>query len=139
MELRCSPDGPGLVAAARAQARLDGHPGVVSIHSAHLDSDGRGSVQLGWAGSTLTGLIARRGASCGGLAGVDVAQIGGEVAAVLADAHGMRPPLVHGAIDHTVIRLDRWGRTRLDAFGAGCHMHLTASPPNDVNALLGLP
>ena len=138
VELRCSPDGPGLVAAARAQARLDGHPGVVSIHSAHLDSDGRGSVQLGWAGSTLTGLIARRGASCGGLAGADVAQIGVEVASVLADAHGMRPPLVHGAIDHTVIRLDRWGKTRLDAFGAGCHGHLTATPPDDVNALLGM-
>ena len=47
MELRKSNDGEALLLAARAQARLDGHPGVVAVHQARLTSGGALDLTVG--------------------------------------------------------------------------------------------
>ena len=168
VELRKSNDGEALLLAARAQARLDGHPGVVAVHQARLISGGRCEVRLGWAGTTLAGVIGRRrgsGQSPSGADGreapsiadgravapadlapgqapdtrlpvADLITIGATLAATLDDAHRLRPPLVHGALDATAIRLDRWGRARLDGFGARCTERTVPIPADDVYGLL---
>ncbi|MEZ5382181.1 MAG: serine/threonine-protein kinase [Microthrixaceae bacterium] len=108
-----------LLAAARAQARLDCHPGVVSVHQA-LEGDGDTvTVQFEDAGPTWATHLAQRAAGGGAeVAAADVAAVGSSIAEVLAQAHSLVPPLVHGAIDGTAIRLDRWGHSRLDGFDA---------------------
>ncbi|MEZ5373601.1 MAG: protein kinase [Microthrixaceae bacterium] len=137
LELRRSKEGAGLIAAARSQARLDGHPGVVTIHRATLDGHGVAEVQLGWAGPTLAGHLAQRVRAGRDLPVADVARIGLDLATALADAHELRPPLIHGALDATAVRIDRWGRCRLDGFG-GRAEEPAATPIDDVRALLEL-
>lgn len=138
VELRQAANGADLLAAVRSQARLDGHRGVVSIHRATLDNDGRAEVQLGWAGPTLASQLAERSKVDPRLPDADVVRIGVDIASTLADAHALRPPLIHGALDATTVRLDRWGRARLDGFGAGGSQTSRTTTWGDVDALLKL-
>ena len=140
VELRCSNGRGALLMAARAQARLDGHPGVVSVHRADLTAGSRCEVRLGWAGTTLARVLGRRrgpdGSPQARLPVADLLSIGATVAATLDDAHRLHPALVHGSLDATAIRLDGWGRARLDGFGARFPTQHPGDPGEDVHGLL---